>query len=71
VLLWLQAEPDVTAKMLFQRLQDQFPGRYDNGQLRTLQRRIRQWRHVMARQLVFSSADEGTTAGAIAAIGTS
>src|SRR5262249_3219287 len=54
ILLWLQAEPDATAKTLFERLQGAYPGRFPEGQLRTLQRRIREWRHVMARELVYT-----------------
>lgn len=52
ILLWLQAYPDATAKTLMDRLQQAYPGRYPGGQLRTLQRRVREWRHVMARPLV-------------------
>jgi hypothetical protein len=37
------------------RLQEQFPGRFPDGQLRTLQRRIRDWRRVMAKTLVGNS----------------
>jgi len=54
ILLWLQDDPEATAKLLFQRLCQQYPGRFSDGQLRTLQRRIREWRQVMARKLVFS-----------------
>ncbi|KKN06834.1 hypothetical protein LCGC14_1073240 [marine sediment metagenome] len=32
------------AKTLFQELQRQFPGRFQDGQLRTLQRRVKTWR---------------------------
>jgi hypothetical protein len=52
ILQWLQADPDATAKSLMERLQKAYPGRYPEGQLRTLQRRVREWRHVMARPLV-------------------
>jgi hypothetical protein len=52
ILLWLQHDPGATAKCLMARLQRDYPGRYPDGQLRTLQRRIREWRHVMARTLV-------------------
>jgi hypothetical protein len=52
ILLWLQADPDATAKSLMDRLHQQFPGEFPDGQLRTLQRRIREWRRVMARTLV-------------------
>ena len=52
ILSWLQADPDATAKSLMDRLHQQFPGQFPNGQLRTLQRRIREWRRTMARTLV-------------------
>ena len=34
-----------------ERLQRDYPGRFPDVQLRTLQRRVREWRHVMARSL--------------------
>ena len=40
----LRVTPELEAKTLFELLQEAHPGRYDDGQLRTLQRRIRQWR---------------------------
>jgi Integrase core domain len=52
ILLWLQVDPDATAKSLMDRLHQQFPGQFPDGQLRTLQRRIREWRRIMARTLV-------------------
>jgi hypothetical protein len=51
--LWLQQKPQATAKSLFGRLDRDYPGRFPEAQLRTLQRRIREWRQVMARQLVY------------------
>jgi hypothetical protein len=48
--VWLEAEwllsqtPDLTAKALFERLQRWYPGQFDDGQLRTFQRRVRAWR---------------------------
>lgn len=57
VLSWLQADPDATAKSLFERLDREHPGRFPKGQLRTLQRRVREWRHVMAKHLVYSCLD--------------
>jgi hypothetical protein len=54
ILSWLEAEPDVTAKELFGRLQKAHPGRYLDGQLRTLQRRVHEWRHVMAKKLIYA-----------------
>src|SRR5205085_5034700 len=52
ILLWLQHDPDSTAKSLMERLQRAYPDRFPDVQLRTLQRRVREWRHVMARSLV-------------------
>ena len=34
------------------------PNRYSRRQLRTLQRRVRQWRIVVAKQLVYASAEQ-------------
>jgi hypothetical protein len=59
ILLWLQEDPEATAKSLLERLQGQYPGRFPGGQLRTLQRRIREWRRVMARELVYACVGEG------------
>ncbi len=40
----LAAEPELEAKTLFEMLQERRPGFYDDGQLRTVQRRVRVWR---------------------------
>jgi transposase InsO family protein len=40
----LSAAPELEAKALFEHLMSERPGRYQEGQLRTLQRRIQQWR---------------------------
>jgi len=40
----LREAPGLEAKTLFEQLQAEQPGRYDDGQLRTLQRRVRRWR---------------------------
>ena len=40
----LESEPRLQARTLFDVLQREHPGRFADGQLRTLQRRIRQWR---------------------------
>ena len=50
---WLEVDPDQTGRDLFERLQHQRPGVYPNGELRTLQRRLKEWRSQMARKLVF------------------
>ena len=41
---WLESDPGRTSKSLLLELQQRRPGRYPNGQLRTLQRRVREWR---------------------------
>ena len=58
VLLWLQENPDVTAKALLERLQSNYPDRFTDAQLRTLQRRVQQWRGIMAKKLVYAAAGE-------------
>ena len=40
----LEDAPELEAKTLFEHLQERHPGRYDDGQLRTLQRRLKRWR---------------------------
>src|SRR5690606_19258655 len=40
----LEAAPELEAKILFEDLQNRYPGRYELGQLRTLQRRVQRWR---------------------------
>jgi len=54
----LQQEPDVTAKSLLKRLQYKYPERFVDGQLRTLQRRIKEWRKIMARELVYACMEQ-------------
>jgi hypothetical protein len=58
VQLWLNEQPDVNAKDLFLRLQGSMPGAFPPGQLRTLQRRVKQWRSEIARQLVLGLESE-------------
>ena len=52
VLLWLQHDLEIPAKTLFERLKADYPGRFADGQLRTLQRRVAQWRAIMAGKLL-------------------
>ena len=40
----IEENPGLEAKTLFEWLQREQPGRYSDGQIRTLQRRIKQWR---------------------------
>ena len=42
----LRDAPELEAKALFEALMSQYPDRYDPGQLRTFQRRVKQWRAV-------------------------
>jgi hypothetical protein len=51
--VWFEAEPGRTGRELFERLQATHPGVYPDGQLRTLQRRLKIWRSEMAQKLVF------------------
>lgn len=69
ILLWLQADPEAMAITLMERLQQQFPGQFHDGQLRTLQRRIRDWRQVMAHTLVHACLDGNPTNEEPAVIG--
>jgi hypothetical protein len=41
---WLAATPERTAKSIFVELQERYPGRFADAQLRTLQRRVQEWR---------------------------
>jgi hypothetical protein len=58
---WFEAEPWHTSRELLERLQAQCPGIYPNGQLRTLQRRLKEWRREAAHRMVFgtTTADPG------------
>jgi len=40
----LELTPGLESKVLFEDLQRRYPGRYMDGQLRTLQRRVKRWR---------------------------
>ena len=62
VLVWLQAEPDATGKELMARLQAVHPDRFSEAQLRTMQRRVKGWRAIMAKEPVYAGA-EGTCTG--------
>lgn len=60
---WLAATPDATAKDLLSRLQNEQPGVFPDGQLRTLQRRLREWRKETAHKLVFGVLQEEESIG--------
>jgi hypothetical protein len=40
----LARRPHLNAKMIFNELQQAHPGQFQDGQLRTLQRRVKEWR---------------------------
>ena len=44
VVLLLREQPGLEAKTLFEVLREKYVGRYEDGQLRTLQRRVADWR---------------------------
>ena len=46
VLGWLQEDPDASAVALLGRLQEAEPDRFSRAHLRTLQRRVQQWRGI-------------------------
>jgi hypothetical protein len=52
----LQETPELEAKTVFEWLQDQHPGQYEDGQLRTLQRQVKRWRaaHGPEREIVLA-----------------
>ncbi|HJZ17358.1 MAG TPA: transposase family protein [Stellaceae bacterium] len=66
---WLRAKPDITAKVLMQRLCEQFPDVYPTGaQLRTLQRRVQLWRNEQVKRLIFQASDTHLASSEIASL---
>jgi hypothetical protein len=63
---WFEAEPWRTSRELFERLQQTQPGSFPEGQLRTLQRRVKVWRHDLAQQMVHGVKAADEAAGQIA-----
>jgi hypothetical protein len=65
---WVQEQlalnPRLEAKTLFQELQRRHPGRFADGQLRTLQRRVKQWRAEQARKSRATRGADGAAAEA-------
>ena len=51
------------------RVQVEQPGRFPDAQLRTLQRRVKSWRHVMVRGLVFGGQNASELSAEAAPIG--
>jgi hypothetical protein len=62
---WFEKEPWHTSRELLERLQAERPGVYPDGQLRTLQRRLKEWRREAAHRMVFGTmaADLGAAKG--------
>ena len=56
----LQVNPGLEAKTLLGHLQRQYPGRFADGQVRTLQRRVKRWRALFgpAKEVFFSQVHE-------------
>ena len=58
---WLQQDPDASAVALLGRLEEAEPDRFSRAHLRTLQRtlqrRVQQWRGIMASKLVYAASE--------------
>jgi hypothetical protein len=67
---WFEAEPWRTGRELLERLQAAHPGVYPDGQLRTLQRRLKIWRQEVAEKLVFAGLSRVDEVQSDAAMGT-
>ena len=53
---WLQEDPDASVVAFLGRLQETEPDRFSRAHLRTLQRRVQQWRGIMADKLVYAAS---------------
>jgi len=60
ILGWLATEPELGAREILIRLEKELPEQYSTRHLRTLQRRIKDWRHQQARALVYAGASSLT-----------
>jgi len=60
---WFEAEPWRTSRELFERLQTEQPSVFPDGQLRTLQRRLKEWRREVAHKMVFGAETAAETPG--------
>ncbi len=58
MLVWLHTEPDAASKALMARLQAEHPDRFSEAQLRTMRRRVKEWRGIMAKELVYAGTAE-------------
>lgn len=64
VRMWLEAEPDRTAKELLERLGRESSSTFPANQLRTLQRRVKAWRQAEAERLLLTAPTSLHTARA-------
>ena len=61
ILGWLEAEPDITARTILDRLCSHRPERFSDNHLRSLQRGVKKWRGIMARKLVYAGLDQSAS----------
>jgi len=66
---WFDAEPWRTSRELLERLQAANPGAFPDAQLRTLQRRIKDWRRERSHAMVFGAITAGHSTPADEAMG--
>lgn len=66
---WFVEQPWQTSRQLLERLQSEVPGTYPDKLLRTLQRRVKHWRHEAAHRMVFGTTEADEGAGDDAATG--
>ena len=66
--MWLQEDPDIIAKTVMERLEEKYPGKLKAGVLRTVQRRISEWRQTMARKLVLGDLEEPNSVAPVALV---
>lgn len=52
-LSYLEGNPGLEVKALFVHLQGKYPGQFKSGQLRTLRRRVKQWRGAQPKEVFF------------------
>ena len=56
--LWFDEEPWRTGRQLLERLQERYPDEYPDQLLRTVQRRVKEWRREKAHVMIFGSVPE-------------
>ncbi|KAB2677738.1 MULTISPECIES: integrase catalytic domain-containing protein [Brucella/Ochrobactrum group] len=56
--LWFDEEPWRTGRQLLERLQERYPDEYPDQLLRTVQRRVKEWRREKAHVMIFGTKPE-------------